>query len=645
MFEFIRTHQRLMQFLLLLFIFPSFAFFGLESYTRFRDHDNGVAKVAGQSISQQELDAAQREQMERFRQMLGEQFDPKMFDTPEMRKNILNTLIDRRVLLNEANKNHLNATDAQLQSAVLNYFPNLADPSLSKEQRIALYNQIANAQGLTIEQFQARLAQSIALENLSSAVQSTAIAPKSVATRLSDLNDQEREVQELLFKASDFVGQVKVTDQMLKDYYDKHAAQFEVPEQIKAEYVVLSIDTIASQISVSDDDIKSYYEQNQKHYTTEEERRVRHIEINAKPDANAAEKVDAKAKAERLLAQLRKNPGDFAKLAKENSQDTISAEKGGDLGFITHGSVPKEFEDVAFKLKQDQLSDVVQVGSNYHIIQVTEIKPGTIQPLEAVKADIAAEIKKQLAAKKYSELAEQFTNTVYEQADSLKPVADKLKLKVETIEHVTRAPNPALPPKAPFNQPKFLNALFSDEAVKNKHNTEAIEVAPSTLIAGHVLEYKPVTKRPFAEVEGIVREQVTQNEAANLAKKAGEEKLAALRAGGNVSGFGEAKNISRVKPQGIQPAAVPVVMKADVSKLPIYVGTELPGQGYALYRINKVAQPTNIDTARRAAEQQQIAGVLGQQDMQAYLKVLRKRAKVEIVAPTAKNDQDGGAKI
>ncbi|TFV98630.1 peptidylprolyl isomerase, partial [Oxalobacteraceae bacterium OM1] len=524
MFEFIRTHQRLMQFLLLLFIFPSFAFFGIESYTRFRDRDNGVASVAGQPISQQEVDNAQRQQMDRYRQILGQQFDPKMFDTPEMRKGVLDGIINQRVLLVEANKNHLSATESQIQNAVLSIFPNLADPSLSKEQRVALYNQLVSAQGMTIEQFQARVAQDIALQNLSNAVQATAFAPKSVASRLSDLNDQERVVQEALFKTQDFISQVKVSDQMLKDYYDKHASLFEVPEQVKAEYVVLSIDTIASQIAVNDDDIKSFYEQNKKRYATDEERRARHIEIDVKAGATDAQKAEAKAKAERLAAQLHKSPNDFAKLAKENSQDTISAEKGGDLGFITRGGVPKEFEDVAFKLKEGEVSDVVQVGSNFHIIQVTEIKPGSVQPLEAVKDEIAAEIRKQLAQKKYAELAEQFTNTVYEQADSLKPVADKLKLKIETVANLTRNPNPALPRNAPFNQPKFLAALFSDEAVKNKHNTEAVEVAPNTLVAGHVVEYKPVTKKPFAEVEAVVRERVTQTEAASLAKKAGEAK-------------------------------------------------------------------------------------------------------------------------
>jgi peptidyl-prolyl cis-trans isomerase D len=231
-------------------------------------------------------------------------------------------------------------------------------------------------------------------------------------------------------------------------------------------------------------------------------------------------------------------------------------------------------------------------------------------------------------------MAEQFTNLVYEQSESLKPVVDKLGLKIETAAGLTRTPNPAAAPTALYNNPKFLSALFSDEAIKNKRNTEAIEVAPSTLIAGRVLEHKPVAKRPFEEVQAVVRERVIQEEAAALAKKAGEAKLAAAKSGDS-AGFGEAKTVSRTKAQGVNQAALPSIMKTDATKLPAYVGVDLGAQGYGVYKITKVGQPANPDTARRAAEQQQIAGTLAQQEAFAYLEVLKKKAKVEILKPVA----------
>lgn len=632
MFEFIRTHQRLMQFLLLLFIFPSFAFFGLEGYTRFREGDNAVAKVAGQSITQQELDAAQREQMERFRQMFGAQFDPKMLDTPEAKQNILDGLVAQRAIAAEAVRSQLSVGDQALQQTIL-ALPGLTGPDGKFD--VEKYKSLLAAQGMTPAMYEARLRNDLALQQVSEAVQSTAFAPTTIANRLSDLNDQEREVQELLFKASDYVAQVKVTDDMLKAYYDKHGAQFEMPEQIKAEYVVLNSDAVAAQISVTDADIKSYYDQNAKRFTEEEQRRASHILIKAGKDASAAEKAAAKEKADQILAQVRKNPADFPKLAREYSQDPGSAERGGDLDFFGRGMMVKPFEDTVYALKQGEISDVIQSDFGYHIIQLTGIKPASAKSLNEVKDQIAAEIKKQLAAKKFTEMAEQFTNTVYEESDSLKPVADKLNLKIETVTGLTRSPNPAIAPGVPFNQQKFLSVLFTDDAIKNKRNTEAVEVAPSTLISGRVLEYKPVTKRPFEEVKAVVREQVTQIEAAILAEKAGEAKLASVKANEDAAGFSGPKTVSRAKSKELPREALQAVMKADTRTLPAYVGVDLGGQGYGVYRINKVAQPATPDMARREGEKQQIVNTLAQQESFAYMEALKKKAKAQILKPVS----------
>jgi peptidyl-prolyl cis-trans isomerase D len=639
MFDFVRTHQRLMQFVLLLFIFPSFAFFGIQSYTRMREGDDAIAKVAGVSITQQEFDAAQREQMDRLRQMFGGQFDPKMFDTPEAKQGILDNLIAQKALAAEAARDSLAVSDQTLQQTIL-AIPGLttADGKFDSER----YKALLAMQGMTPAMYETRLRHDMALQQVNAAVQSTAFVPKVVASRLSDLNDQEREVQELSFKPADFTSQVKVTDEMLKAFYDKNAALFEMPEQAKAEYVMLTLDTISSQIAVSDADIKAYYEQNQKRYSTDEQRRASHILIAVKKGASAAEKVTAKAKAEKLLAEVRKNPADFAKIAKANSQDPGSAERGGDLDYFGKGMMVKSFEDTAWKLKQGEISDVVESDFGYHIIMLTGVKAAEIKPLDEVKGEIAAEIKKQQAQKKFAEMAEVFSNTVYEQADSLKPVADKLKLKIDTATNLTRQPNPALGP-TPFNNEKFLKALFSDDAIKNKRNTEAVEVAPNTLIAGRVVEYKPKVKRSLEEVKDVVRERVTQEEAAKLAMKVGEEKLAALKAKDDASGFGASKTVSRTKPGEINGKALIAVMKADTSKLPAYVGVDLGNRGYSVYRITKVSQPPNPDVARRQTEQQQIVNVLAQQEMLAYIEVLKQKAKAKVLKPIGSlaNNGDG----
>ncbi|OGB26319.1 MAG: peptidylprolyl isomerase [Burkholderiales bacterium RIFCSPLOWO2_02_FULL_57_36] len=634
MLEYIRTHQKLMMGLLIFLIVPSFLFFGLEGYTRMGDRQDTVAKLAGQSITQQELDAAHRDQMQRFREMFGPQFDSKIFDTPEAKQEILDSLIGQKLLIAEATRKGLSVSDQSLQRAIL-AMPELKSPDGSFDNE--RYRSLLSVQNMNPAMFEARLRTDLALQQLNGAIQNSAFAPESVADRLSDISAQEREVQEMLFKASDFVSQVKITDQMLKDYYDKSAGQFEIPEQVKAEYVVLDAAAAAAQVSVGDADVKSYYEQNMKRYSIDEQRRASHILITANKDASGADKEKAKAKAESLLAQVRKNPGDFAKLAKEQSQDPGSAERGGDLGFFGKGMMVKPFEDAAYKLQPGEISDIVQSEFGYHIIQLTEMKPASVKSLDEVKGEIAGEIKKQLAAKKFADMAETFSTTVYENADSLKPVADKLQLKIETIANLTRTPNPTAAPNSPAGNAKFLAAIFSDEAIKRKNNTEVVEIAPNTLVAGRVVEHKPASRRPFDEVKAVVREHVTQIEAMNLAKKAGEAKLAEVKEKGNASGFSEPKMVSRAKTQDLRGEAFTAVMKADVTKLPTHVGVELPAQGYGVYRINKIAQPANADDAQRKAQQQQIANTLAQQEMNAYIGVLKNKAKVEIVKPVVKD--------
>jgi peptidyl-prolyl cis-trans isomerase D len=446
-----------------------------------------------------------------------------------------------------------------------------------------------------------------------------------------------------MFPVAEYAAKVNVTPDMVKAYYDKHPEQFQVPEQVKAEYVVFDPAAVESQVSVSDAEVADFYNKNQKRFTTQEKRNASHILIATKKDASPADVAAAKAKAAQVLAEVRKNPNDFAKIAKANSQDPGSAELGGDLGTVEKGVFVKPVEDAIYALKEGQVSDLVQSEFGFHIIKVTSVKPASQKTLEEAKPEITAELKKQKMSKKYTELAELFSNTVYEQSDSLKPAADKLGLKVETVDGLTRTPNPALGPQ-PFNNPKFLGKLFEVDSIKNKRNTEAVEVAPSTLVSGRVVEFKPASKKPLPEVEAQIRQRVTQEEAMRLAKQAGAAKMAAAKASGDAAGFGEPKALSRAKEPAINPTAAMAVMKADASKLPAFVGVELPGQGYGVYRISKVSQPAAPDQARRKGEADQITQVLGQSEMYNYIEALKHKAKAKVTVKAAdlgaKGEQD-----
>lgn len=625
MFEYIRTHKRIMQGVLLVIIFPSFAFFGIESFTQ-RDANISVATVAGQSISQTEFDQALRSQLDRLKQAYGPEFDAQMLNTPEARQGILDDLIARKAMGAEASKNKLTVTDQSLQQSILET-PGLKKPDNTFDTD--RYKSLLAMQGMTPTMYEASLRQDLALQQLLNSVQNSAISSKTVAERIALISEQEREIQTLSFKAKNYVADVKITDAILRAYYDKNTAQFEIPELVNAEYVVLSNDALAEQIVVSDADVMAHYEQNKKNYTADEQRRASHILLNLKSDASAAEVKSVKEKADALLAQVRKNPDQFAKLAKENSQDVGSAERGGDLDYFGRGAMVKAFDDVAFKLKQGEISDLVQSEFGIHIIQLTAIKPVAIKPLEEVKAQLVADIKKQKAAKAYAEASEVFTNMAYEQPDSLKPIAEKLKLKIEQLTNLQRQSMPGAPATMIANNPKFLKAIFSDDSLKKKHNTEATEIAPSTLVSGRVVEYKPASKRPFDEVKEVIQAKIIQTESLALAKKAGEAKLQALKIADDVAGFADTNTVSRLKKPEISNEAFLALVKADVQKLPAYVGVELVGQGYDVYRISKVSQ-ASPDPVRRVSEAKQVENAIAQQDVYSYVEALKKKAKVTV---------------
>jgi peptidyl-prolyl cis-trans isomerase D len=627
MFDFIRNHQRLMQFLLLLLILPSFVLVGVSQYEKRGGGSDGVASVDGRVITQQEWEAAQRRQIDQARATMGAQFDQKLFETPEAKQDVLDGLVAERAVSAEVTRTNLTLGTDALRRAIQEQ-TGMSKPDGSFD--IEAYKRFLAAQGMTAQAFEQRISYQMALQQLAGSVAQTAFAPRSVSNRLSDINDQQREVQELLFPAAQYASQVQVTDAMVKAFYDKNPTLFQIPEQIKAEYLVLNPEAVEKMVTVSDAEILEAYNKNKARFATPEKRSASHILVTVAKDAKPADDAAAKAKAQAILAEVQKNPNDFAKIAKAQSQDPGSAELGGDLGVVEKGLFDKPVEDAIFSLKDGETSQPVRSSFGYHIVKVTKVVPAGQKSLEEAKPEIAAELKKSKLSAKYSELAEIFTNTVYEQSDSLKPAADKLGLTIQTVDGLTRTPNPAAGNPL-VNNDKFLKAIFAQDTIANKRNTEAVEVAPSTLVSGRVVEFKPASKRPLAEVEAAIRQRVTQEEATRLARQAGVAKLAALKASGDATGFGDVKVLSRTVQQSpINPTAALAVLKADVSKLPAYVGVELPGQGYGVYRIGKVYQPAQPDLGRRKQEAESIARAVGGNELYGYIEALKHKAKAKV---------------
>ena len=612
MFDFVHKHKRLLQIFLGL-IAITFATWGIESYTRGRGGADTIATVNGLTISQREFDGELRRQQEQLRRMFGRNFDPAVLDTPESRRTLLDSIVAQRLMASAAVKSSLTVSDDTLIELIHSV------PAFQSEGKFsnAQYETALRAQNppMTRAQFEARLRYDLTLQQLTRAVGESAIVPRTVAERLAALESQKREVAEARIPAQQFLAQASVDEAKLKAYYDANPVEFRIPERVRAEYVLLSAEALARLEPATEAEIKAAYDTRAAQIKGDEQRRASHILVKSKEEAD------------KLMADIRKNPGAFADLAKKLSQDPGSAAKGGDLDWFGPGMMVKPFEEAVFAMKKEgELAGPVQSDFGFHVIKLTGIKAAKPRSLDEMRKELADEISRQKGSRKFAESAEAFSNLVYEQPDSLKPVAERFKLPVRTTPWIAKSANQEL---GPLDNPKLLAALFSTEAMKNKRNTDAIEVAPNTLVAARVIEHQPAAQRSLEEVKAEIAEKLRRSQAVALAQKDGAAKLEELRKGADAGiKWSATRTVSRRDAQGLPRELLEPIVAADVSKLPAYVGIPSPEAGYLLIRISQVieADPKERgpDSAARAAQ------VFGAAQYEAYLASLRSRADIEI---------------
>lgn len=627
MFEAIRKHSKIVMFLLFLLVIPSFVLVGIDS-NYFSEKSPVVARVDGHKITQADWDNAHREETDRIRAQ-SPNVDPKQLDTPQARYATLERLVRDRVFAAAAQSSHLITSDARLARA-LQDIPAIAalkrpDGSLDTEA----YRSLVGAQGLTPEGFEANVRRELSVSQVMGGVMSTAFATDAAAKLAFDSLYQRREIQVARFNASDYAKQVNPTDADIEAFYKANAQRFQQQEQAAVEYVVLDLDSVRSGIRVNEDDLRTYYKENLTRLAAKEERRASHILINAAKDAPAADRDQAKARAQELLAQVRKSPASFAEVAKKSSQDSGSAPAGGDLNFFGRGAMVKPFEDAVFAMKKGEISDVVESDFGYHIILLTDIKTPRQPSFEELRPSLEAELKQQQAQRKFAEVAEAFTNSVYEQPDSLKPVADSLKLKIQTAEGVTRVPGPGA--SGPLANPKFLEALFANDSVEGKRNTSAIEVGPSQLVAGRISTYTPTRTLPLQEVSDRARLLLIAEKSAELARKDAEAKKAAWT--GNAApaaGLAPAVVVSRDQTQNLPRAVVDAALRASPDNLPSWVSADLGSQGTAVVKVLRIIPREGTDAQQAAQQRQQLQQWWTTAEGFAYYEMLKERFKVQI---------------
>lgn len=576
---------------------------GLSGYDAMSDANQPyLAKVGGRTITDRDVAEA-----------IGNQAVPD-----EMKPMVVEQLIRQKLLQERAAQLKLAAPDALVRNAITQISAFQVDGKFNDQR----YQELLASQQMTPAIFEQKVREDIIMRQLMDGFVQTGFVSNASMQQLNQLMADKREVSTTIISPEQYLAQVSVSDAEIKKYFDANQANFKKPEMLKLEYLLLSQADLAAAQTISDEEVAKYFAEHQQELA-KEERRVSHILLTVDKTAKPADKAAVRQQADAILAELKAVPTRFAELAKQKSQDPGSAVKGGDLGFFARGAMVKQFDQAAFSLKKGEISGVVETDYGFHILQLNEIKAVT---LADVKPAIVEKLKLQKIQSAFPAQVEKFTELVYQQSDSLKPAADGLKLSVKQSDWLTRTGTA----NSILNNPKLIEAAYSDDVLKAKHNTEAIEIAPGQFVSARVLEHKPASTQSLVEVSALISQKLKQEKALALALTDGEKKLASLKSGAAVPlTWGETKGFTRIAEQGVADADLKTIFKADPAKLPAYVGSALPGRGFAIYKVSGAVPAPALSPENQFKMQENLAKMYGQVEMTAFIEAIKKDTKVK----------------
>ncbi len=595
-----------------------FALFGIDSYLNQAGSNVAVAKVNGDKISIQEYGNAIENV--RNRMQADGKVDAAMLDSPQLKQSVLDGLITRRLVNAEINKSNFKISDEQLSQHILG-MPEFQDGGKFSEE---IYQKTLAQNKLTATKFENEQRNNLLTQQARDGLAALVFVPKSIAAQTLQFAHQQREVSAAEIKTAQYLSQVKVTPEQIKAYYDLHKDKFVVPEQVKLEFALLSAAGLVAQMKVDDAEVKEFYDANTAKFQNDEQRHASHILIGIGGGTNK-DKAAAKEKAAGILAELKKNPKLFAELAKKYSQDPSGA-KGGDLGTFGRGAMVKPFDDAVFSMKVGQISDLVESEFGYHIIRLDGIS-GQNTSFDSLKLQIKGELSWQKAQAKYAELADDFSNTVYEQSGSLKPAADKFGLQLQTSGWLSRDDGAKF-----FKNEKLMNAAFSDAALKEKRNTEAIEISPNNMVSARVIDHKDSAPRSFDEVKGGIEAVLKLEQAVKLATDKGIADLAKLKAGdaGKDLEWIPPVMVDRKNAQGLTDIVMSQVFKMDASKLPAYAGFVNGKSSYTIVKILSVSDALAKDDEAKKTAEAELQAAVAAEYVSAYGESLKAKSDVVV---------------
>lgn len=597
MFNVIERHQKIVKGIMIA-ITATFVVWGVSGYLEMGGDDGYVAKVGSNKIYSQDIDRA-------MDQSQGQQQD---------KMQVLFGLINRQLLINALNDNHLSVTTSQLQQAIM------AIPMFQNNGKFdtAKYEDFLKQRYMNADKFQQEISQQLLLTEIIDFFKNSYFTSTTFQNKFVALLSRERNVSQYVVDSNQFMNKVNVAESDINAYYTQNIAKFTVPDQVKLQYLQVSVDSLASNVKVSDAEINQYL-QDHPAGSSNEQVDVSHILFNVPAGATADQTAQIKAKAEQVLAQVKANPAKFAELAKQYSQDQGSASNGGDLGFFGHGVMVPAFESVAFGMQKGQISGLVQTQFGFHILKLNDIKGNDVA---SQRQAAQKQVQKQKAQQNLQGIVEQLNDVTYNQADSLAPAAQKTGLTIQNSDWVAKGVTQGL-----FANPKLQSAIFTDDVIKNHHNSEVVDLGDGSFVVVHAADYQAAKQKPISEVHDQIATVLKTQLAQQMASTTGQQELAQLQQGKLKLNFTNPQNVSLLgQSKDIDPNAVRQIF-AVPAQFPSYTGALNSAGAFVIYQINSQAVDGTLDQQNQKVVDQ-LASQYSMMNLNAYVGALRSQYKV-----------------
>lgn len=588
---------------------------GFEAIFQAATHSQDAAKVNGQTISQNELSQAVDMQRRQLMQQLGKDFDPALLDEKMLREAALKGLIDRKLLLQGAEDAKFAFSEAALDQLILQTPEFQVDGKFSAER----FDSVIRQMGYGRMQFREMLAQEMLIGQLRTGLAGSSFVTDKQVEAFARLEKQTRDFAAVTFKADP--AAVKVSDDEVKAHYDQHAKEFMTPDQVVIDYIELKKSAFFDQVKVNDDELKALYDKEIANLG--EQRHAAHILIEVNDKANDAQ---AKARIEEIQQRLNKGE-DFAKLAKEFSQDPGSANTGGDLGFAGPGVYDPAFEDALYKLNKDQVSAPVRTEFGYHLIKLLGVEAPDVPSFASLKDKLTHELKTQQVEQRFVEATKQLEDAAFEASDLAQPAQD-LGLKVQTSAAFGREGGEGITANR-----AVIQAAFSEEVLEEGANSNGVELDPETVVVLRVKEHRKPEQMPLEAVAKNISEQLAKEKATAELKGKADKLIAGLR-DGSIKAASQNWKVQEAATRGqdgIDPAELQAVFrlgKPASKDQPVYGSVVLGDGSLVVLQLKGVNEGAAATDEEKAQIRRYLASRAGSQDFAAYRKWLESSADI-----------------